>query len=196
MAEFQLGVSLKFLNRDLALVIQSNKLNVNSKDITVKEYLLIPTKLPSSDDYMTFSELKKDFDKIFGVGSKDSKEATAKIDEQLKENASGDNFDIDNIKFRLNTAFLYKKNFSVKVEGKDKECNSAGEVIADTDNYAKWEYAFSITIDSTEFFSEFNTMSINSISFSIWNTNRKEVKKMMTLGSTEDIFKQLEEPSK
>ncbi|KFE99118.1 hypothetical protein IX39_00010 [Chryseobacterium formosense] len=196
MAEFQLGVSLKFLNRDLALVIQSNKLIVNSKDIAVKEYLLIPTKLPSSEDYMTFSDLKKDFDKIFGVDSKDSKEASAKIDEQLKENANADNFHIDNINFRLNNAFLYKKTFSVKVEGNEKECNGAGEVIADTDNYAKWEYAFSITIDSTKFFSEFNTMSINSISFSIWNTNREIVKKMMTLGSTEDIFKQLDEPSK
>jgi hypothetical protein len=198
MDQFQLGVSLKFLKRELALIIQSNKIKTSdNKDVTVKEYLLIPTKLPSSEDSVTFTELKSDFDKIFGAGSADSKEATDKIEAQLDENKSkGSSFNINNIKFYLKTAYLYKKTYYTKEADENKECDSAGKIITADAEKSKWEYALSITIDSTAFFSEFKTMSINSISFSIWNTNREVVKKMMTLGSTEDIFKQLEEPSK
>lgn len=198
MSEFQLAMSLTFLKRDLAVVIQNTKLkNPENKDITIKEYLLIPTKLPSSEVSVTFTELKNDFDKIFGTGSTDSQEATDKIETKLKENSSvGNSFNVDNIKFHLKTAYLYKKTYYTKDGTVDKECNSKGEVLKDTDEPAKWEYALSISIDSKDFFSELTTMSINSISFSIWNTNRDVVKKMMTLGSTDDIFKQLEESSK
>jgi hypothetical protein len=196
MSQFQLGMSLTFLKRDLAVVIQSTEKEIEAtpkKKVTIKEYLLIPTKLPSSDDYVTFTELKKDFNNIFGT---DSKEATDKITDQLKQSSTDGKFNIDNIHFYLKTAYLYKKAYYTKDGSADKECNSNGEVLKDTDEPAKWEYALSISIDSKAFFSEFNTMSINSISFSIWNTDRSVVKKMMTLGSTDDIFKQLEESSK
>lgn len=194
MSEFQLAMSLTFLKRDLAVVIQNTKLKTSeNKDITIKEYLLIPTKLPSSQDSVTFTELKNDFNKIFGTGST---EATAEIKTKLQENSSvGDSFNIDNIKFYLKTAYLYKKAYLIKDANEDKECDDEGTIITD-DKKAKWEYALSITIDSKDFFSEFKTMSINSISFSIWNTDRDVVKKMMTLGTTDDIFKQLEESSK
>lgn len=197
--EFQLGMSLTFLKRDLALVVQSTQLTTSdNKSVTVKEYLLTPTKIKSLD-YVTFSDLKKDFDKIFG--STDSNEATGKITDQLKQNDSKGDFDIDKIKFYLNTVYLYKKAYFINTENdntkpaKIVECDDKGAVLKDGDK-AKWEYALSISIDSKAFFSELNTISINSISFSIWNTDRNVVKKMMTLGSTEDIFKQLEESNK
>lgn len=192
--QFQLGVSLTFLKRDLALVIQKTKLkNSENKEFTVKEYLLIPTKLPSLEDSVTFTELKNDFDKIFGKDSTDSKEAIDKIETQLKENSSESSFDLNNIHFYLKTAYLYKKAYYAK---DDKECDSVGVPIADDAKKSKWEYALSISIDSKKFFSEFKTMSINSISFSIWNTDRAIIKKMMELGSTDEIFKQLENPVK
>lgn len=196
MSQFQLGMSLTFLKRDLALLVQSTEKEIEAtpkKKVTIKEYLLIPTKLPSSKDSVTFTELKNDFNNIFG---KASNEATDKITEELKKNSSDGKFSIDNIHFYLKTAYLYKKTYYTKEGTADKECDSNGEVLKDTDEPAKWEYALSISIDSKDFFSEFNTMSINSISFSIWNTDRNVVKKMMTLGSTDDIFKQLEESSK
>lgn len=195
MSEFQLAMSLTFLKRDLAVVIQNTKFqNPENKEITIKEYLLIPTKLPSSQDSVTFTELKNDFNKIFGTGST---EATAKIETKLKENSSVDNgFKVDNIKFYLKTVYLYKKTYYIKEANEDKECDDKGALIENDADKSKWEYALSITIDSKDFFSEFKTMSINSISFSIWNTNRDVVKKMMTLGTTDDIFKQLEESSK
>lgn len=201
MSQFQLGMSLTFLKRDLAVVIQSTEKEIEAtpkKKVTIKEYLLIPTKLPSSNDYVTFTELKKDFNNIFGT---DSKEATDKITDQLKENSSDGKFSIDNIHFYLKTAYLYKKAYYINTEtdeakpAKISECDENGKPVTNDKN-AKWEYALSISIDSKEFFSEFSTMSINSISFSIWNTDRNVVKKMMTLGSTDDIFKQLEESSK
>ena len=204
MSQFQLGMSLTFLKRDLALVIQSTKKNTETtpeKEITVKEYLLIPTTVESSN-YVTFNELKKDFDELFGEKSTDSKEATDEIAKQLEQNKSSDGkFDINNIHFYLQTAYLYKKAYYINTEtdtnkpDKMSECDDKGTIIANGKN-AKWEYAFSIKIDSKDFFSELSTMSINSISFSIWNTNRDVVKKMMTLGTTDDIFKQLEESSK
>ncbi len=199
MNQFQLGVSLTIFKRKLALVIQTTEKEIEGtpkKKLTVKEYLLIPTKIESKDS-VTFTELKDDFDKIFGAGSADSKEATDKITTQLEKNSSsGSRFDINKIKFYLKTAYLYKKAYYIKDANEDKECDSSGVVIANAENYAKWEYALSISIDSKDFFSEFKTMSIDSISFSIWNTDRNVVKKMMTLGSTDEIFKQLEESSK
>lgn len=197
MAQFQLGMSLTFLKRDLALVVQSTEgVVTDEKKITTKEYLLVPTKV-SSKDYVTYSELKDDFNKIFG---QDSNEATDKIENQLEQQSTKKGtFDIDKIHFYLKTAYLYKKAYYIDKEAEGKttvvECDESGNELAD-DKKAKWEYALSISIDSKDFFSEFKTVSINSVSFSIWNTDRAVVKKMMTLGSTDEIFKQLEESSK
>lgn len=197
MAQFQLGVSLTLLKRDLALMVQSTEKKIAGtpgKDIIVKEYLLIPKTVQSSN-YVTYSELKDDFNKIFG---QDSNEATGKIENQLKEQSTEQStFDINEIHFYLKTAYLYKKAYYTKKTAteSEKECDENGNDLADGKN-AKWEYALSISIDSKDFFSEFKTMSINSVSFSIWNTEREVVKKMMALGSTDEIFKQLEESSK
>lgn len=195
MAQFQLGISLTFLKRDLALVVQSTEEGTGANKITTKEYLLIPTKV-SSEDYVTYDDLKNDFDKIFGS---DSGDATQKIENQLEQNSSDTTFDINKIHFYLKTAYLYKKAYYKEKEEAEKkkvvECDKSGNEL-NGDKVAKWDYALSISIDSKEFFSEFSTMSINSVNFSIWNTSRGVVKKMMTLGSTDDIFKQLEESSK
>ncbi|MCJ8155570.1 hypothetical protein MKJ01_17575 [Chryseobacterium sp. SSA4.19] len=198
MAQFQLGISLTFLKRDLALVAQSTeKVATDGKKITIKEYLLVPTKV-SSEDYVTYKDLKEDFTKIFGS---DSGDATQKIENQLKQNSSDTTFDINKIHFYLKTAYLYKKTYYTEKTDTDPakstivECDETGKPLADGKK-SKWDYALSISIDSKEFFSEFSTMSINSVNFSIWNTDRNVVKKMMTLGSTDDIFKQLEESSK
>jgi len=196
MAQFQLGMSLTFLKRDLALVVQSTEQEAaDGKKITTKEYLLVPTKV-SSEDYVTYNDLKKDFNKIFG---QDSNEATGKITDQLQQNSSDQTFDINKIHFYLKTAYLYKKAHYTKTETDPAkstvvECDESGKIL--TNDKAKWEYALSISIDSKAFFSEFEIMSINSVNFSIWNTDRTVVKKMMTLGSTDEIFKQLEEVSK
>ncbi len=197
MSQFQLGISLTFLKRDLALVVQSTYQETANGKITAKEYLLVPTKV-SSDDYVTYKDLKSDFEKIFGG---DSVEATKQVTDQLKQNSSDNEFDINKIHFYLKTAYLYKKAYYINTEADlskppvIEECDESGTKLKD-DKKAKWEYALSISIDSKAFFSEFNTMSINSVNFSIWNTDRNVVKKMMTLGSTDDIFKQLEDSVK
>jgi hypothetical protein len=197
MSQFQLGISLTFLKRDLALVVQSTEQDVDTKKITTKEYLLVPTKV-SSDDFVTFKDLKNDFDKIFGS---DSNAATQQVTDQLKQNSSDNKFDINKIHFYLKTAYLYKKAYYINTEADSskppvmEECDESGTKL-NSDKKAKWEYALSISIDSKAFFAEFETMSINSVNFSIWNTDRNVVKKMMTLGSTDDIFKQLEDSVK
>lgn len=195
MAQFQLGISLTFLKRDLALVVQSTEIESGANKITAKEYLLVPTKV-SSEHYVTYAELQSDFKKIFGS---DSDDATKKITDELKQSSSNKTFNINNIHFYLKTAYLYKKAYyKEKAEGEKKtvvECDISGNEL-NGDKVAKWDYALSISIDSKEFFSELSTMSINSVNFSIWNTSRAVVKKMMTLGSPDDIFKQLEESSK
>ena len=195
MAQFQLGISLTFLKRDLALVVQSTEIESGANKITAKEYLLVPTKV-SSEHYVTYAELQSDFKKIFGS---DSDDATKKITDELKQSSSNKTFNINNIHFYLKTAYLYKKAYyKEKAEGEKKtvvECDISGNEV-NGDKVAKWDYALSISIDSKEFFSELSTMSINSVNFSIWNTSRAVVKKMMTLGSPDDIFKQLEESSK
>lgn len=195
MAQFQLGISLTFLKRDLALVVQSTEIESGANKITAKEYLLVPTKV-SSEHYVTYAELQSDFKKIFGS---DSDDATKKITDELKQSSSNKTFNINDIHFYLKTAYLYKKAYyKEKAEGEKKtvvECDISGNEL-NGDKVAKWDYALSISIDSKEFFSELSTMSINSVNFSIWNTSRAVVKKMMTLGSPDDIFKQLEESSK
>lgn len=195
MAQFQLGISLTFLKRDLALVVQSTEIESGANKITAKEYLLVPTKV-SSEHYVTYAELESDFKKIFGS---DSDDATKKITDELKQSSSNKTFNINNIHFYLKTAYLYKKAYyKEKAEGEKKtvvECDISGNEL-NGDKVAKWDYALSISIDSKEFFSELSTMSMNSVNFSIWNTSRAVVKKMMTLGSPDDIFKQLEESSK
>ncbi len=195
MAQFQLGISLTFLKRDLALVVQSTEIESGANKITAKEYLLVPTKV-SSEHYVTYAELQSDFKKIFGS---DSDDATKKITDELKQSSSNKTFNINDIHFYLKTAYLYKKAYyKEKAEGQKKtvvECDISGNEL-NGDKVAKWDYALSISIDSKEFFSELSTMSINSVNFSIWNTSRAVVKKMMTLGSPDDIFKQLEESSK
>lgn len=195
MAQFQLGISLTFLKRDLALVVQSTEEGTGANKITTKEYLLVPTKV-SSEYYVTYAELESDFKKIFGS---DSGDATKKITDQLQQSSSDKTFNINKIHFYLKTAYLYKKAYYKEKEDAGKtvlvECDESGKELADNKK-ATWDYALSISIDSKEFFSEFSTMSINSVNFSIWNTSRSVVKKMMTLGSTDEIFKQLEESSK
>ncbi|TGN22522.1 hypothetical protein [Empedobacter tilapiae] len=184
--EFQLGVSLIFLKRDLAVVVKNEK----KEKVIVKEYLLTPTSVEANESF-TIGEIKDAFKKVFG---KDEKETEKLIEGNLKENNKKDSpFDINKIKFYLDTVFLYKKAYYKVVDNNEVECKEDGSDLKATDKKAEWEYALSISIDSKDFFSDLAGMfSINAVSFSVWNTERTIVKRMMKLGSTEEIFKQLE----
>lgn len=57
--EFQLGISLTFLKRDLAVVIKNEK----KETVIVKEYISTPTSVEANESF-TIGEIKDEFKKV------------------------------------------------------------------------------------------------------------------------------------
>ncbi len=89
-------------------------------------------------------------------------------------NKKGGDFDVNNISFTLNAAYLYKKTAA---DEKD----------------SLTEYAFAIAVDLSKFMPDFPLGTIKGVSLAVWNTDKERVLANMNIGSAEKLLAALSE---
>ncbi|MBE5321625.1 hypothetical protein IM793_20855 [Pedobacter sp. MR2016-19] len=157
----QLGVQFQLLKTKLVAIYE--------KTGAESSFLLAPMDIKEVNS-VSLKEMKDDFKAAF------SSEITAKqIEDSLtaiSNESNGENkFNLENLKFTLKTAYIYKK-------GNTKE------------------YAFAIEVDCGDAIPDLGFVKIEKLAFKIWNTNKNVILQQLNLDTIENLVKKLDAPEK
>jgi hypothetical protein len=167
MADFNCMVGLNF-------ELLHTELNaVYSKDEKGYKVLLAPTDVEAQNS-VSLGEMVQEFKDALGMDETSQKSITGALESvdsgseaETTPGGKKGKFDVNNLKFQLNAAFLYMNN-----EGDDTTT----------------EYALAISVDAQDALPSFGFLKINSLSLAVWNTKRQGVLSRMNLGSIEKLL--------
>jgi hypothetical protein len=167
MADFNCMVGLNF-------ELLKTELNaIYSKGDKGYKVLLAPTDVEAQNS-VSLGEMVEEFKGALGMDDANQKSISGAL-ESVNSGSEGGNasgagkskFNVNNLKFQLNAAFLY--------------INSEGDA-------KTTEYALAISVDAQDALPSFGFFKINSLSLAVWNTGRAGVLSRMNLGSIEKLL--------
>lgn len=163
-----LGGIFTLLKTNLATMVELDK--------TGNKFLLLPTKIDSPTP-VTLEEMIADFKSAFGMKEEDLKKIESSLNAFKKEDS---NFDVTKITFQLQTAFFYKDMSAAQsTAGNDK--NPPAET--ENANQGITEYAFAISVDTSNALPDLGFVKLNSLFFAVWNTEREAVLRQIGTGN-------------
>lgn len=197
-----LGLNFNLLKTNLTAMYEKNE---NGSRI-----LLLPTKV-NSPTPVTLEEITQDFERAF-KNNNDNNDKTNY--EQTIENGlsgigkEGSNFDIKKLTFQLQAAFFYKeipakgesatetsnnkKDASNKKEASGATQEPTDKTTSEETKEGFTEYAFAISVDTTEALPDLGFAKLNSLFFAVWNTQRTSVLRQIGAGQIDDMLKLLD----
>lgn len=157
----QLGVQFQLLKTKLVAVYE--------KTGEESSFLLVPMDIKEVNS-VSLKEMKDDFKAAFSseISAKQIEDSLTAINSESKDE---NKFNLDNLKFTLKTAYIYKK-------GDTKE------------------YAFAIEVDCGDAIPDLGFVKIEKLAFKIWNTEKNVILQQLNLDTIENLVKKLDAPEK
>lgn len=200
-----LGLNFNLLKTNLTAMYEKNE---NGSRI-----LLLPTKV-NSPTPVTLEEITQDFQQAFKNNNDNNNDNNDKTNyEQTIENGlsgigkEGSSFDIKKLTFQLQAAFFYKeipakgesapetsnkKNASNKKEASGATQEPTDKTTSEETKEGFTEYAFAISVDTTEALPDLGFAKLNSLFFAVWNTQRTSVLRQIGAGQIDNMLKLLD----
>ena len=157
----QLGVQFQLLKTKLVAVYE--------KTGEESSFLLVPMDIKEVNS-VSLKEMKDDFKAAFSseISAKQIEDSLTAINSESKDE---NKFNLDNLKFTLKTAYIYKK-------GDTKE------------------YAFAIEVDCGDAIPDLGFVKIEKLAFKIWNTEKNVILQQLNLDTIENLVKKLDATEK